>query len=125
MITIYCDFPQFSAKMPFSSKPIVMIKFLYNLALFRVKNAKIFANFWGENIQGDQIGRIFAQYVGDCLLWAVLLKLRKYLAPILGYIFPGFALIMTKMRWATFWSIFCTNSSGHPENIFKIITSVP
>jgi hypothetical protein len=27
-----------------------MIKFLHNLALFRVKNANLFAEFFGENI---------------------------------------------------------------------------
>jgi hypothetical protein len=50
MITIVCDFRQFSAKkMAFFSKTNVMIKILPNLALFRVKNG-IFAEFFGENI---------------------------------------------------------------------------
>jgi hypothetical protein len=50
MITIFCDFWQFSAKkLAFFSKTYVMIKFLHNLALFWVKNA-IFAEFFDENI---------------------------------------------------------------------------
>jgi hypothetical protein len=43
MITIFCDFRQFSAKYwRFSQKPMLW----HNLALFRVKNA----NFFAENI---------------------------------------------------------------------------
>jgi hypothetical protein len=40
--TIFGDFRQFSAKTN------VMIKFYQNLALFRVKNANFFAEFFGE-----------------------------------------------------------------------------
>jgi hypothetical protein len=51
MITIFCDFRQFSAKkLAFFSKPNVMIKFLHYLALFWVKNANYFAKIFGENI---------------------------------------------------------------------------
>jgi hypothetical protein len=51
MITIFCDFWQFSAnKLAFFSKTNVMIKILDNLALFGVKNATFFAKFFGENI---------------------------------------------------------------------------
>jgi hypothetical protein len=51
MITIFCDFCQFSAKkLAFFSKTNVMIKFLNNLALFWVKNANFFAEFFSENI---------------------------------------------------------------------------
>jgi hypothetical protein len=51
MITIFCDFCQFLAKkLAFFSKTNVMIKFLHNLALFRVKNGNFFAEFFGENI---------------------------------------------------------------------------
>jgi hypothetical protein len=51
MITIFCDFRQFSAKkMAFFSKTNVMIKFLNTLALFWVKNVNFFAEFFGENI---------------------------------------------------------------------------
>jgi hypothetical protein len=51
MITIFCDFCQFSAKkMAFFSKTNVMINFFQNLALFRVKNANFSAKFFGENI---------------------------------------------------------------------------
>jgi hypothetical protein len=50
MIEIFCYFWQFSAKkLAFFSKTNVMLKILYNLALFWVKNA-IFCNFFGENI---------------------------------------------------------------------------
>jgi hypothetical protein len=43
MITIFCDFWQFSAKkLAFSSKTNVMIKILHNLALFWVKNTNFF-----------------------------------------------------------------------------------
>jgi hypothetical protein len=49
MITIFCDFLQFSAKkLAFFSKTNVMIKFLHVLALFRVKNAYFLAEFFGE-----------------------------------------------------------------------------
>jgi hypothetical protein len=51
MITIFCDFYQFSAKkFAFFSKTNVMIKILNNLALFWVKNANFVAIFFGENI---------------------------------------------------------------------------
>jgi hypothetical protein len=51
MITIFCDFQQFSAKkLAFLSKNNVMIQILHNLALFRVKNANFFAEFFDENI---------------------------------------------------------------------------
>jgi hypothetical protein len=47
MITIFCDFCQFSAKkLAFFSKTNVMIKILHNLALFWVKNANFFADFF-------------------------------------------------------------------------------
>jgi hypothetical protein len=42
--------PIFAKKLAFFSKTNVMIKFLHNLALFRVKNANFFAEFFGENI---------------------------------------------------------------------------
>jgi hypothetical protein len=49
MITIFCDFCQFLAKnWRFSQKTNVMIKFLHTLALFRVKNANFFAEFFSE-----------------------------------------------------------------------------
>jgi ubiquitin-protein ligase E3 C len=51
MITIFCDFSQFSAKkLPFFLNTNVTIHFFLNLALFLVKNADFFANFFGENI---------------------------------------------------------------------------
>jgi hypothetical protein len=49
MITIFCDFSQFSAKkLAFFSKTNIMIKILHNLALLRVKNADFFAIFFGK-----------------------------------------------------------------------------
>jgi hypothetical protein len=78
MITIFCDFCQFSAKkLAFFSKSNVMIKNLHNLALFWVKNANIFANVFGENIL--KIITSVPDWANfrllcDCLLWAVLLK---------------------------------------------------
>jgi hypothetical protein len=43
MITIFCDFWQFSAKkLAFFSKNNVMVKFLHNLALFWVKKANYY-----------------------------------------------------------------------------------
>jgi hypothetical protein len=51
MITIFGDFRQFLAKkLAFFSKTNVMIKIFHNLALFWVKNANFFAEFFGENI---------------------------------------------------------------------------
>jgi hypothetical protein len=51
MITIICDFCQILAKkLVFFSKNNVMIKILHNLALFGVKKANFFAEFFGENI---------------------------------------------------------------------------
>jgi hypothetical protein len=51
MITIFCDFRQFSEKkLAFFSKTNVVIKILHNLALFEVKNANFFAEFFGEKI---------------------------------------------------------------------------
>jgi hypothetical protein len=52
MITIFCDFRPFSAKkLAFFSKTNVMMKILHNSALFWVKNANFFADFFGENIE--------------------------------------------------------------------------
>jgi hypothetical protein len=51
MITIFCDFWQFSAKkLALFSKTNVMIKILHNFALFWVKNANFFAEIFGEKI---------------------------------------------------------------------------
>jgi hypothetical protein len=49
MITIFCDFRQFLAKMALFSKTNVMIKILHNLALFWVKNTYFSPIFW-QNI---------------------------------------------------------------------------
>jgi hypothetical protein len=49
IITIFCDFWQYSAKkLAFFSKTNVILKILYNLGLFRVKNANSFAEIFGE-----------------------------------------------------------------------------
>jgi hypothetical protein len=51
MITIFCDFRQFSAqKLAFFSKNNVTIKFTQKLAVVGTKNANIFAKFFDENI---------------------------------------------------------------------------
>jgi hypothetical protein len=51
LITIFCNFCQFSAKKSgVFSKTNVMIKFLHDLASFRVKKTPFFANFLRENI---------------------------------------------------------------------------
>jgi hypothetical protein len=51
MITIFGDLSQFSAKkLAFFLITNVMLNFFQNLALFWVKNANFFANFFGENI---------------------------------------------------------------------------
>jgi hypothetical protein len=52
MITIFCDFRQFSAKLlAFFSKTNVMIKILHNLHSFVLsKNGNFFAEFFGEYI---------------------------------------------------------------------------
>jgi hypothetical protein len=51
MITIFCDFWQFSAKkLEFFSKTTVMIIFFQNLALFWAQNANFFAEIFGKNI---------------------------------------------------------------------------
>jgi hypothetical protein len=50
MITVFFDFWQISAKnFAFASKANVMIKILHNLALFCVKPANFFAEFFSEN----------------------------------------------------------------------------
>jgi hypothetical protein len=49
MITIFCDFSQFSAKkLAFFLNTNVMINFFKNLALFCVKSAKFLVKFFGE-----------------------------------------------------------------------------
>jgi hypothetical protein len=51
MITIFCDFCQFSAKkLAFFSKTNVMIKFWQKLAEVWAKTSNIFAKFFVENI---------------------------------------------------------------------------
>jgi hypothetical protein len=51
MITIFCDFCQFSAKkLAFSSKTNVMIKFFLKLAVVLAKNTNTFPKNFGENI---------------------------------------------------------------------------
>jgi hypothetical protein len=51
MITILCDFSQFLAKnWRFSQIPMLRSNSFQNLTLFLVKNANVFAKFFGENI---------------------------------------------------------------------------
>jgi hypothetical protein len=58
MITIFCDFCQFSAKkIGVFLKTNVMIKVLHNSALFRVKNANCFLRFfWQKYLKNHNIG---------------------------------------------------------------------
>jgi hypothetical protein len=51
MITIFCDFRQFSAKkLAFFSKTNIMINFLQTSFVFRQKRQNFCAEFFGENI---------------------------------------------------------------------------
>jgi hypothetical protein len=51
MITIFCDFRQYSAKnIGVFLKSNAMIQFLHEPAVIYAKNANFFANFCGENI---------------------------------------------------------------------------
>jgi hypothetical protein len=57
MITIFCDFCQFSAKkMALFSKTNVMIKFLHNLALFSVKMSFLADFFRRKYLKNHNIG---------------------------------------------------------------------
>jgi hypothetical protein len=49
-IIIFWDFPQFSARNGVFLKYQYYDHFLHNFALFRVKNANVFAKYFGENI---------------------------------------------------------------------------
>jgi hypothetical protein len=60
VITIFCDFWQFSAKkFAFFSKTNVMIKILHNLALFGVKNANLLQFFSAKIFKIHNIGPSF------------------------------------------------------------------
>jgi hypothetical protein len=50
MITIFCDFRQFLAKMAFFSINNVMIKILNNFSFVLSQKRKMFAEFFGANI---------------------------------------------------------------------------
>jgi hypothetical protein len=57
MITIFCDFWQFSAKMALLSKTNVMIKILVNLALFFSQKRQFFHRiFWRKCLKNHIIG---------------------------------------------------------------------
>jgi hypothetical protein len=63
--------------------------------------------------QGDQIGRMYFRPLDDYLLWAVF---GKYGCMYVAHIFVatflyglGYASILTKMGWATFWASFSQN----------------
>jgi hypothetical protein len=72
MITIFCNFWQFSAKkLAFFSKPNVMIKILHDLPLFWVKNANFFLNFSAKYFKNHNIGpwwdsNVDLQFLGGC-----------------------------------------------------------
>jgi hypothetical protein len=80
MITIFCEFCQFSAEKigVFLRKPMLWSKFFNNLALFWVKNANFFADFFGENIlKNHNIGprmTEFSPIVQLLFIWAIVLK---------------------------------------------------
>jgi hypothetical protein len=80
-------------KLAFFSKTNVMVIFFQNLALFWVKNANIFAKFFGENIlkiitsvPGWPDWANF-RLLGNCLLWAVILKIIE-VGQNLSHFFP-------------------------------------
>jgi hypothetical protein len=58
----------------------------------------------GAAKQSDQIGRIFTQ-LGDCLLWAVFLKMTFINSPNFCAVFPT-KKVLQKMGKPTFWAIF-------------------
>jgi hypothetical protein len=112
--------------MAFFSKTNVMIKILHNLALFRVKNANFFAEFFGEkkknhNIgprltaihnlqgkvfdkfcqcreQGDQIWKVPPSWVVVYFTMADFWKLQKQ-RKFLGHFFPWHKLCFTTTKW--------------------------
>jgi hypothetical protein len=77
-----------------------------------------FDNFWKLILyfdQGDQIGRIFAY-------WAILFFGQFFLtteeAQFFGKLFSlvkNIVLFLTKTAQATFWAMFFSNSTGHPD----------
>jgi hypothetical protein len=72
MITIFCDFSQFSAeKLAFFLNTNVMINFFQNLALFRVKNAKFFRNFFKNPNIGSRLYVDFIVFFTAKLLFDV------------------------------------------------------
>jgi hypothetical protein len=61
--------------------------------------------------QGDQIGRIFAQWA--IIYFGQFLKITE-VAHILCCKYKGCINFVQKTVWATFWAIFIETSSGHP-----------
>jgi hypothetical protein len=66
--------------------------------------------------QSDQIGRIFANILGDFSLSSVCEKDQCSLSFWATFFHDrSVVLILAKMLSATFWAIFFSNSSGHPD----------
>jgi hypothetical protein len=120
MITIFCDFRQFSAKkLAFFSKINVMIQILHNLALFWVKNANFFCwIFWRKYFKNHNIG----PRLGEISPIRRLLTLGSFFenhksSPHFWSFFSVVNVVYQFWQntgWATFWAIFPTNLSGHP-----------
>jgi hypothetical protein len=69
MITIFCDFRQFSAKkLAFFSKTNVMIKILHSLPLFWVKNANFCQQILRKHLKNHNIGPWFQKATNFFLL---------------------------------------------------------
>jgi hypothetical protein len=80
----------------------------------------IFSRFRSKNIfsdiadgQGDHIGEFSP--IGCGFNLASVLKIKDVVHMFGLHFFHGYALIVTQ-KWATFWAIFFTNSSGHPAD---------
>jgi hypothetical protein len=53
--------------------------------------------------------------MGDCLLWPVYFRSSLHFGIPFSTVSIMYALILTKMYWATYLGDFFTNSSGHPD----------
>jgi hypothetical protein len=100
MITIFCEFGQFSAKkFAFFSKPMLWSNFFQNLALFWVKNANFFVKFFGENIQ--KIGPWGRCYDHNFLrIWTIFGEKLAFFSKtnVLINFFQKFSLVLSQKR---------------------------
>jgi hypothetical protein len=85
----------------------------FNMSILCIKtfNYKFFEGL----SYGDQFGRFFAYWASYSLLREVFLKKQTDVTHIFGlllprdkctYLYVNYALILTKMSWATFWQFF-------------------